>query len=221
MTDFEDKASVISKDTNDGDGDTMHGGDGETSRYSVASMTSSGTLVDAPIVPDSDSGVAVIFGTETESYLLSHSHSSISYYSLNQHGETPLHVAAADGSIERIQQLLDGRLGVHYRDLYGRTALHQAAISGRYQAVDLLLKNEAVVNTATDLGYTPLHCAALNGHSTVVQLLLNRNADPNLKDLRGRTALDKAAEYGKTCIIDLLIPVTLPNSEYVLDPYFG
>ncbi|KZV64129.1 ankyrin, partial [Peniophora sp. CONT] len=83
----------------------------------------------------------------------------------DDHGDTPLHVAAVSGNLDIARLLLkhpavDGSnaraLRCRARNMYGRTALHNAALWGRVEVCRLLLKHGAVVNDEDNDGYTPL-----------------------------------------------------------------
>lgn len=56
-----------------------------------------------------------------------------------QAGRTPLHLAALQGKLGVIKQLLDARAPVSAADEHGMTPLHKAAVGGRPEAVQLLL----------------------------------------------------------------------------------
>src|SRR5688500_3517080 len=107
-------------------------------------------------------------------------------------GQTPLMLAAAFGTVDAMQMLLNGGADVRAASNSGVTALHWAATS--FQKTSLLLGAGADVNVATQLGRTPLMIAA-SAHSTapVVKLLLSKGAEVNTADTVGVTPLIAAA----------------------------
>eukprot|EP00438_Fugacium_kawagutii_P028154 Skav224037 [mRNA] locus=scaffold2030:12199:21058:- [translate_table: standard] len=89
----------------------------------------------------------------------------------NQYGQTPLHVAAGNGSAAAVAQLLELRAAVHAVTNEGRTPLHCAAYDGELEAARLLLGAKADVRAKGRDGMTPLDEAKQKGHSDVVRLL--------------------------------------------------
>lgn len=75
--------------------------------------------------------------------------------------ELPLHSAAADGELERLQSILtDPNAHVNGTDAEGRTALHVACGSGNIDAVQTPLNNGASVWHQDKNGQLPMHAAA-------------------------------------------------------------
>lgn len=119
----------------------------------------------------------------------------------NSHGESPLHIACAQGLVNGVRLLLQhGAVDVNARDFRGRTALHAlAAAASSTTAADcaaLLLQYGAEVDARDYAGSTPLHLfAGLAGESSasVAQLLLMAGANRNAVDGGGNTALHLAA----------------------------
>ncbi|KAK7476655.1 hypothetical protein BaRGS_00032130, partial [Batillaria attramentaria] len=124
----------------------------------------------------------------------------------DQHGMTPLHLAARDGRPTVVQLLLDkGAMVVseevpkgtdenRMKDKDGRTALHLAASNGHTNCCTLLLKQ---CNWTDKKEMTPLHLAAQNGHPDVVQLLLDKGAQ-TLQDGNCLIYFDHAIDNGHT-----------------------
>ena len=56
-----------------------------------------------------------------------------------QGGRTPLHLAALQGKLGVMKQLLDARAPANSADENGMTPLHKAAVGGREQAAKALL----------------------------------------------------------------------------------
>ena len=71
-----------------------------------------------------------------------------------------LHMAAADGDVERLKTLLaDGSVNIAVRDAFRATALHLAAERGMPAAAALLVEEGAPLNALDLAGRTPLDCA--------------------------------------------------------------
>lgn len=101
-----------------------------------------------------------------------------------------LRTAASEGNVERVRELLKGKLftsgaDVNSQDGDGWTALNCAAQKGHAAVVQLLVTKGADVNRANVRGAAPLHTAASRGHAAVVQYLLDSAAV--LTQRNGRT----------------------------------
>jgi ankyrin repeat protein len=115
-----------------------------------------------------------------------------------------LRKAAAWGTAEAVERLLDAGTAVNARNLGGKTALHDAAVAGNAATASVLLERGANVN-ATDMeGRTPLHDAAAWRRIHTVKLLLDRGADATLRDRNGQTAEDIARADGGQQLAELI-----------------
>lgn len=148
---------------------------------------------------------------------------------VNDHGETPLHVAAERNLPNIIEVLLASGADANARDRLGNTPLHSAISGGGVvfalsspvsgtlssgdrpkvdalnQVVRLLLAKGADVNASDNDGETPLFWVAARGHKAVGELLLTRGADVTATDKAGRTPLHQAAENGHNEIVRILL----------------
>lgn len=122
---------------------------------------------------------------------------------VNDRGETPLHVAAAEGRVGTVRAILE-RPDARPDDLstsnvhWGRTPLFRAAENGHSDVVRVLLTHPAVNpnKTAVD-GKTALHVAAHGGHVDVVTCLArDERTNPNARDRARKTPLHVVAERG-------------------------
>lgn len=105
-------------------------------------------------------------------------------------GDSPLHEAAFDGSVEDVKSLLKEGGAVGKKDKFGRTPLYHAAAHGHAEIVNVLLEEGADATEADD---------------EVVDLLIENGADVNLKDEHGITPPHRAARYGEKKIVERLI----------------
>jgi hypothetical protein len=122
-----------------------------------------------------------------------------------EHGWTPLHLAAMVGHKELVTLLLGSGAEVNAKDTRERTALFFAALHGKKDVVSLLMEHKAVVNVRDkESGLTPLLGAVMGGYGEIVELLLKNGADWTVKDSSGLTALQTAARFGHTDVAELL-----------------
>jgi ankyrin repeat protein len=92
-------------------------------------------------------------------------------------GDTPLHVAAAEGHEGVVRKLLAAGCDKDKADKDGDTPLHVAAAEGHEEVVRQLLAACFDKDKANDGGMTPLFCAAQEGHEGVVRELLSSFCD--------------------------------------------
>lgn len=119
-------------------------------------------------------------------------------------GQTPLMFAAAYGSMDAFQALLNSGTDVKAVSELGVTALHWAA--GDPQKSRLLIAKGADVNALSRLGRTPLTVAAsIHGASSVVSSLLAKGAQMEVLDAQGFTPLLAAAYTGESASARLLV----------------
>jgi hypothetical protein len=100
---------------------------------------------------------------------------------LSQNLPTPLHLAAKEGNLSAIQELIAQGAPVNATNNHGRTPLFFAAENGHTEAVAELIKHNAEIDTIaqTPAGNytTPLMVAATMGYEAVVDLLLAKKAN--------------------------------------------
>lgn len=120
-------------------------------------------------------------------------------------GVTPLMVAAANGSVREVENLIAQGVDVNAQNRLGATALMYAIYySGSVDVARILVENGADVNTKDVYGLTALMHAAYSGKEDLVVLLMENGADVHLKDNEGKMAVNYAAERGYTRIVELL-----------------
>ena len=128
----------------------------------------------------------------------------------NEHKVTPLHQAAAYGSLEAADRLLEARADPDARDADGNTPLHRAIDSGWSASGSEMVKRLIEGGADLDLvesrrGHTPLNLAAYHGNREAVEPLLEAKANPHIQDHMGHTALHNAARLDKADLVDRLI----------------
>lgn len=127
-------------------------------------------------------------------------------------GSTPLMHAAAAGSVESMQLLLDHKASVNATNTAGLTALMMSVTD--IEKVRLLLEAGADVNAATKRGRTALMLAAASdGSAPIVQLLMTRGANPKAVDVTKGTALHQAVRGGDLDTIRMMIEAGLGVNE--------
>ncbi len=94
-------------------------------------------------------------------------------------GAEPIHDAARNGDVGKLQQLLETGASVEANNSSKETPLMIAALAGKHSAVRLLLKHGADAQSRNNRGMTPLHAAAFSGSLDTVSLLLEAGADIN------------------------------------------
>jgi len=92
-------------------------------------------------------------------------------------GQTPLHMACANGHTRTVVVLLHFKANPALANLEGNTPLHWAAVNGKVEAVHLLIKSRADVSVKNKMGHTPLMECAEKGFHEVETLLLQHDAE--------------------------------------------
>lgn len=133
----------------------------------------------------------------------------------NSAGETALHLAATQLSLQGLSLLLAGGANANAADDQGRTPLHHACASchdgtnidgdDRTGAcIALLLSSGALEDACDAYGQTPLHIAAARNNTCAAQALVVAGAT-EVADAEGNLPLHLAAAQGHVKIIELLV----------------
>jgi len=118
---------------------------------------------------------------------------------------TPLANAAASGSYETVQAVLQHNPDVEARDTLGWTPLIIATSAGNLDAVTELVGAGADVTASNDREQTALHYAASKGKMEIGQLLISKGADINARDKANQLPLHRAATTGAIPFIRLIL----------------
>jgi ankyrin repeat protein len=119
---------------------------------------------------------------------------------------TALILAAQNGNIHLIPDLLRRGADLNATDVNGDTALNHAAQFNQPAAIKLLLEAGADASIQDKWKQTPLISAAGISHNrSAVRLLLERGADLEIATPHGGTPLNYAAGWGDVPIIDALL----------------
>ena len=113
-------------------------------------------------------------------------------------------MAAAEGDIEQIRNLISLGFNVNQTDKYNDTPIILAAEYGHFEIVDELLKNNADPNHFKS-GTSAIFAAVNEGYADITELLLKNSADPNLCGPKNIPPILKATFKGLHNIIELLL----------------
>ncbi|XP_030299838.1 kinase D-interacting substrate of 220 kDa B isoform X3 [Sparus aurata] len=125
--------------------------------------------------------------------------------SRSDNGQTPLMVAAEQGSLEIVQELIRRGANVNLDDVDCWTALISAAKEGHIDVVRELLENKANLEHRDMGGWTAVMWAAYKGRTDVAQLLLEKGANPNITGQYSVYPIIWAAGRGHAEIVHLLL----------------
>jgi len=126
--------------------------------------------------------------------------------STNWVGESALILAAKNGQVVNVKQLLNKGADPSIKDSQGGgTALLRAVDGGCVSTVQLMLKYNAEVHCLHDKGRGLLHGATVGGQKAIVNLLLDKGLDPNVVDENGATPLHDASRCGQWAVAKTLL----------------
>ncbi|XP_067337281.1 kinase D-interacting substrate of 220 kDa B isoform X10 [Channa argus] len=97
----------------------------------------------------------------------------------SDNGQTPLMLAAEQGSLEIVQELIRRGANVNLDDVDCWSALISAAKEGHLEVVRELLENSAYIEHRDMGGWTALTWACYKGRVEVAKVLLEQGANPN------------------------------------------
>lgn len=125
-------------------------------------------------------------------------------------GATFLTLAARQGRLDVVIELLRRGADVDRRGLHGLTPLCAAALGGHDLVVQELLRAGADADRWSAQGQGPVHLAAREGHVRVLRSLLAAKVDPMSWNHAGRDALQEAASTGHIDAMEALVAAGVP-----------
>ncbi|XP_042903388.1 alpha-latrotoxin-Lp1a-like [Parasteatoda tepidariorum] len=149
--------------------------------------------------------VAVEAGQEEFTNLLIRHRSTIGVQSYPQLF-TPLHLAARNGFIKTLGNLLTSTVDLNAKDMSGFTPLHNAVMGGE-QVVNMIVNTgRASINAQSKTKLTPFHLAVINNDMKVAQSLINsKEVNINAGDDNNMTPLHHAAMMGHLEMVNYLL----------------
>ena len=143
-------------------------------------------------------------------------------------GRTPLHIAAAQGSIAVVDALLQANCNHRMIDKRGRTPLMEAASYGHVTVLETLMYASPTQEAQTEYalltdcaGWSALHDACYRGHTDACHVLLGPPIDPiwgpnhGLELLGCATAADGATASGNN-VGQLMNPQELATVRFMI-----
>jgi len=108
-------------------------------------------------------------------------------YRIEKTGETGLHLACGNGSIECARALLEYGADVNLVDKESKHPSHEAALNGHLATLRLLSAYGGDMGVVSSNSDTPLHLAAMQGHGPICKFLAQRGCPVMVKNANGRT----------------------------------
>ncbi|XP_026208466.1 ankyrin-2b isoform X3 [Anabas testudineus] len=122
-----------------------------------------------------------------------------------ENGLNALHLAAKEGHVDLVQELLDRGAAVDSATKKGNTALHISSLAGQIEVVKILVKRGADINAQSQNGFTPLYMAAQENHLDVVRYLLENGGNQSTATEDGFTPLAIALQQGHNQVVSILL----------------
>lgn len=150
--------------------------------------------------------VGVVFSVEATVSSMNHDATAIaSLEPRNKNGNTELMIAATQGNLAAVRNMLGHGVMVNAKNNFGSTALMGASAGGFEDIVQILLAKGATPDSKSRNGSTALMFAAKNGHTRVVDQLLAAGANVNISDRQGITALMHAVNSAYPDVVEHLV----------------
>lgn len=126
-----------------------------------------------------------------------------------------LFIAAEQGDLQAVKQLIDTGVDVNAQDDKGRTALMIATYARNVDVAKALIEAGADVNLQDDMKNSPFLYAGAEGYMEILKLTIAAGADPTVVNRYGGTALIPAAERGHVETVKLLLEETTVDVNHV------
>ena len=151
---------------------------------------------------------------ELAEVLLTRYNQSLDPMSADDHGNTPLHHATLNGSIDTVKLLIKCKCPIDCKNKDKQTPLHYACVKGHLNVVRILVSEDNTSAIACDInGYNPLRTAAICGHANIVEFLvefynMSSSVEENY-DLKEQHCLelqstDKVEMKNRHCLLQML-----------------
>jgi len=129
----------------------------------------------------------------------------------DQLGNTPLHIAARNGSADIVKLFYENGGDIYLKNEDEQTIMHVAADYGRTATVRMICElDDDLVGVEDENSNTALHLAAMEGHEKVVNLLITYQADVESRNIQQWTPLDCSASKGWTRCARILLEHDAP-----------
>ncbi|PAA54335.1 hypothetical protein BOX15_Mlig008083g1, partial [Macrostomum lignano] len=133
----------------------------------------------------------------------------------NEFGDTPLHLAAQRGDINRARQLVEVHgHSVSVVDNNNWQPVHDAATHGHINVIEYLLERGVPVDTPGCRGSTALLEAVSSGHFEAAKWLIERGANPARRDADGDNILSLAEAWRHDCVADGQLAASLTANRF-------
>ncbi|CAG8500343.1 10955_t:CDS:2 [Diversispora eburnea] len=105
-------------------------------------------------------------------------------FAKDKYGNTPLHMASANGHVEKFKSLEQKDDVINTQNESGNTPLHWSALNGHEKVVKFLITNGADIKIKNQAGKTAIYEAQQNNHEKIVEFILsNDKSSENEKNI--------------------------------------
>jgi uncharacterized protein len=126
--------------------------------------------------------------------------------SVDPDGTTPLHWAAHDGDVVKVDAMIRAGANVNARNRFSSTPLYEAALNGNTEVIKKLLKAKADPDAVNEGGMTALMIVVRTPNVEAAQALIKARANVNaIEHQRGQTALMFAAAQNQPEMVRILL----------------
>ncbi|KAI7851420.1 ankyrin repeat-containing domain protein [Circinella umbellata] len=132
-----------------------------------------------------------------------------------------LWIAAGDGQLDRVKELIESGIDVNSHDEYGYTALHAAVSYNQKEILDYLLEKGGNINIEDFEKDTPLYVAET---LDMARFLIDKGAKASHKNAEGLSPAQNAHEEGWDEVATLLADITkeeLPSLNDQIEQVLG
>ncbi|XP_033631859.1 ankyrin repeat domain-containing protein 50-like [Asterias rubens] len=131
--------------------------------------------------------------------------SPVSVDIMDRDGRTPLTLAAQEGKLDTVKELLNYNANIHHTAHDGRSVVRAASLEGHQEVVRVLIEGDADINYKDAEGRSTLYMLSLENKVPMAHFLLECGADTENPDFEGRTPLHVASWQGHTEMVNVLL----------------